>query len=320
MDDSSERVVVIGAGMTGIACARRLAGAGLRPLVLDKGRGIGGRLATRRANLPEGPVQFDHGAQYVTARTAAFAAELARLGADGAAAPWAGGERPRWVGLPGMSGMVRALAAGLEVRQQVEVRALREDGATWQVHTDDGIIAARRVVATVPAPQVVPLLGADHPLVPRISGVRLAPCLTLMAAFPAAAPVPPSAAEAGSDGPLAWIACDSTKPGRPRTVTQWIAQAGPDWSARHLEEDRPAIAARMLPALAERLGVAPGTALHAAAHRWRYARVTAPLGTPFLRHDGLWLGGDWCLGPRVEAAWTSGTAMADALLEGGHAA
>jgi len=55
----------------------------------------------------------------------------------------------------------------------------------------------------------------------------------------------------------------------------------------------------------------------AAAHRWRYARVAAPLGQPFLRSpDGtLYLGGDWCLGAGVEAAWTSGTAIAEDLLE-----
>jgi predicted NAD/FAD-dependent oxidoreductase len=56
--------------------------------------------------------------------------------------------------------------------------------------------------------------------------------------------------------------------------------------------------------------------IHAAAHRWRYARVTAPLGQPFLRDasGSLYLGGDWCIGPRVEAAWTSGAAIADDLL------
>ena len=56
--------VIIGSGSAGLACARTLAAAGLGPVVLDKGRGIGGRLATRRV----GAMQFDHGAQYVTAQ------------------------------------------------------------------------------------------------------------------------------------------------------------------------------------------------------------------------------------------------------------
>ena len=123
-------VVVVGAGMAGIACARRLAEAGMAPLVLDKGRGIGGRMATRRVTLDTGAaLQFDHGAQYVTARDPAFAAVLETLSAKGAAALWQdGADRSRWVGLPGMSGLPRALAAGLDIRQSVEVTALHRAG------------------------------------------------------------------------------------------------------------------------------------------------------------------------------------------------
>ncbi len=138
-----------------------------------------------------------------------------------------------------------------------------------------------------------------------------------MAAFPADAPAP-FTSRADEAHPLAWIAQDSSKPDRPDTATTWVAQASPDWSEWHLEEDRDVIAARMLPLLCELIGVAPDLALHAAAHRWRYARVTKPLGRPFLGGEqGLWLGGDWCLGARVEAAWKSGAAIADAVLADG---
>ena len=56
----TERIAVIGSGIAGLACARRLSDAGYAPILFDKGRGIGGRLATRRT--PDGR-QFDHGAQ-----------------------------------------------------------------------------------------------------------------------------------------------------------------------------------------------------------------------------------------------------------------
>ena len=72
----------------------------------------------------------------------------------------------------------------------------------------------------------------------------------------------------------------------------------------------------MLPLLCDRLGVTPDDVVYAAAHRWRYARVTGALGHPFLSSvDGtLHLGGDWCIGARIEAAWQSGTAIADDIL------
>ena len=119
------------------------------------------------------------------------------------------------------------------------------------------------------------------------------------------------------DDPLSWIAQDSSKPGRPQGLgALWVAQADEAFSAAHLDHSAEQIAALMLPLLCDRLGVAPDRVTHAAAHRWRYARVTQALGQPFVRSADatLYLGGDWCIGPRVEAAWTSGTAIAKAIL------
>ena len=310
-------VVIVGAGIAGLACARRLAQRGVAALLLDKGRAAGGRVATRRVDA----FQFDHGAQYVTAKSAAFAAVLNELVAQGAAAAWRG-DTPldRVVGVPGMSALGAALAAGLDVRQGVEVSALTQVEGGWQVRAGDSVHFGRRVVVTVPAPQVAGLLGRDHPLVARLENVKIAPCLTLMAAIRAEAPF---VTHEAPDAPLAWIAQDSAKPGRPAVdpnggTTAWVAQAGAAFSVEYLEESPAEIAARMLPLLCEKLGVTTDRLTYAAAHRWRYARVTAPLGQPFLRDasGSLYLGGDWCIGPRVEAAWASGTAIADDLLEG----
>ena len=99
----------------------------------------------------------------------------------------------------------------------------------------------------------------------------------------------------------------------------WVAQAGEAFSRAHLENTPTEIAAHMLPLLRDRLGVTPDQVTHAIAHRWRYARVTQALGQPFLCSPDatLYVGGDWCIGPRVEAAWTSGTAIADDILARG---
>lgn len=306
------RVAIIGAGMAGLACAGRLAEAGLQPVIYDKSRGIGGRLATRRM----GGLQFDHGAQYVTARHDGFAAVLRDLQAQGAAAPWQdGSDGAHIVGVPGMSGLARAMAAGLDVRQLAQVTAVRPDAAGWAVHVGDTWHSFDRVVLTVPAPQIAGLLGRHHAISAELAEVRLAPCLTLMAAIDA----PPAfVSRSEADDPLAWIAQDGSKPGRPQgKPTTWVAQAGPDFSLRYLEDDTDSITARMLPLLCDKLGVAAGDVGLAAAHRWRYARVTVALGRPFAQFgQTLYAGGDWCLGPRVEAAWISGDAIARDILAG----
>ncbi|MDP1575223.1 MAG: FAD-dependent oxidoreductase [Cypionkella sp.] len=305
-------IVIIGSGMAGLACARRLAGAGLAAIVLDKGRGIGGRVATRRV----GDLQFDHGAQYVNAHGAGFTAVLHSLG--NAVGGWQDGTgRSHSVGVPGMSAIPKALGAGLEIRQNAQVARLVQDGDGWALHLESTTLRAARVVMTVPAPQMAGLLGADHPLVAALAPVRLVPCLTLMAAVTGAASF---VIRQDADDPLAWIAQNSAKPGRPQgAATQWVAQAGEAFSQTHLEETPTEITARMLPLLCNRLGVPIDRVSHASAHRWRYARVTQPLGQPFLCSPDatLYLGGDWCIGPRVEAAWTSGTAIADDILARG---
>ena len=293
--------------MAGLACARRLADMGLAATVLDKGRGMGGRVATRRA----GDLQFDHGAQYVNAHGAGFAAVLKDL----PVANWQDiTGRTHSVGLPGMSAIPKALGAGLKIWQAVQVTRLTQDGDGWMLHMEGGAIRADRVVVTVPAPQVAGLLGADHPLVAALAPVRLASCLTLMAAIAGPAPF---ITRQDADDPLSWIAQDSTKPGRAQDAGPlWVAQAGEAFSSAHLEKTPEEIAAHMLPILCDRLGVPLNRVTHASAHRWRYARVTQALGQPFLRSPDatLYLGGDWCIGPRVEAAWTSGTAIADDIL------
>lgn len=306
-------VAIIGAGMAGLGCARRLVEGGLEPVLFDKGRGIGGRVATRRVD----GLQFDHGAQYVTAKGTGFADALRDLAGLGAVSPWQegdGSEQTRLVGVPGMSALPKGLGAGLDIRQNAQVTQVTRSHEGWTLRVGDVDHLAARVVITVPAPQVAGLLGADHPLVGPLADVQLAPCLTLMAAAPAPAPF---VIRSDPDDPLAWIAQDSSKPGRPTgSSVAWVAQAGLAFSARHLEQDPAAIAALMLPLLCDRLGIGSDSVTHATAHRWRYARVTTALGQPFLRAPDatLYLGGDWCIGPRVEAAWDSGTAIACDLL------
>ena len=308
-----DQTIIIGSGMAGIACARALSDAGGAVRVLDKGRGIGGRMATRRVALPQGDVTFDHGAQYMRPQDPDFAQALAMAGAGA----WPDADdHGRQVGMPGMSSVPRAMAAGLTVLQQTEVSAMALLDGVWHLKTGAGDLLAKRVVLTVPAPQAARLLGPGHPFAPHLARVTMEPCLTLMAAFPPDS-ARPFVQRADPAHDLTWIAQDSAKPGRTDKAVTWVAQAGLRFSRAHLEAGTDDIAALMLPLLAEVLGIDPHEALHARAHRWRYAQASTALGQPFLRNDEgtLFVGGDWCLGARAEDAWQSGRAMARDILE-----
>jgi renalase len=313
-------VAIVGSGMAGLACARALADAGLQALVLDKGRGVGGRLATRRV----ASFQFDHGAQYVTAKTPGFAQVLSEMKKAGVAAEWEiDGTGTRTVGTPGMSSLAKYLALGLDVRQGLQVTGAVPTPTGWRIACEDSPqVNTTYLVITAPAPQIGPLLVhsdssgvRNKTLLDRLAAVAYDPCLTLMAAVEGNH-AGFTAREDANDA-LAWIAQDSSKPGRTaQNVTTWVAQAGPEFSEGHLKKEPTEIAALMLPMLCERIGVSPTQVVYSAAHRWRYARVRTPLGEPFLAvpDRGLYLGGDWCLGPRVEAAWQSGMAIAEEIL------
>lgn len=304
-------IAIIGAGMAGLACARRLQDEGFQPVVFDKGRGVGGRLATRRTDTG---LSFDHGAQYVTAKSDGFRSFLDALEHEGFACKWDTDDGSRIVGQPGMTGIAKGMAKGLDIRLGTRVTAIEETDYGWHLETGTEISHARHLVITAPPVQTTDLLGPEHALAQEIASVAIAPCWTLMAAFPADQPRPFKSRRDANDS-LEWIAQNSTKPGRANHAC-WVAQASPQWSTAHLEKHPDEIGPQMLALLCERLGTDPAAAIHVAAHRWRYARVTSPLGRPFLRNTKgtLYLGGDWCLDARVEAAWASGTAIADDII------
>ncbi len=306
------KVIVVGSGMAGLACARSLAASNVDVMVLDKGRGVGGRLATRR--IDDGS-SFDHGAQYLTARGRAFSSMMQEMLQEDFAGLWVdGGDENHYVGTPGMSAIGKYLATGLDVRRASRVTEVTPHAEGWRVTVAEMQHTCSHLVITTPAPQVMELVGEAHAFAKRLSAVQMAPCLTLMATFADTTPRP-FLTRRDRDDPMSWIALNASKPCR-ATTSNWIAQAGPAWSEENLELLLDEVAAIMAPMLCDRLGASVSDLRYTAGHRWRYALATDPLGEPYLRDESgtLYAGGDWCLAARAEAAWESGRAIAKDLL------
>lgn len=135
------RIAVVGASIAGLACANRLVACGHEVKVYDKGRGVGGRAATRRIRVGESDLRFDPGAQFFTARDPAFRSLVDRLVSAGAIAIYPNTvtsittnerallpDEPRFVGTPGMSGMAKALAEGAGHRDFVPGDGMYQGG------------------------------------------------------------------------------------------------------------------------------------------------------------------------------------------------
>lgn len=313
-------IAVVGAGIAGLACAAALARAGVGVAVFDKGRAPGGRMATRRFATPAGEARADHGAQYFTARGAAFAEVARAMVAEGAAAEWRPRGRPAsdawYVGTPGMSGPARWLAGGLDMRPGVAIARIEGTAGAYRLRDAAGALVAEcgGVVIATPAEQAAPLLSTIAPAqAAEAADARSAPCWAVLAAFEVPAGVGFDVARP-ANGALAWVARDASKPGRGAGPEVWVAHLGVAASRTLLEAEPDTVIATALGDLA-RLGLA-APPIATQAHRWRYAMVEtpAPGTTPWNAHTRVGACGDWRGGPRVEAAWASGVALAAAIL------
>jgi predicted NAD/FAD-dependent oxidoreductase len=133
-----------------------------------------------------------------------------------------------------------------------------------------------------------------------------------MAAF--AEPLPLADTFRSDSGPVSWAARNSAKPGRSGAET-WVIHASPARSRELVDRPKDEVAAILLADFFAATGAPAAAPQHLDAHRWLYAQPEARKGEGQLFDPELRIGiaGDWLHSPRVEGAWLSGRALADAL-------
>lgn len=313
-------VVVVGAGIAGVACARLLADAGVAVSVLDRGHRVGGRMASRTI----GGRPVDLGASYFTVSDPSFEIVVDRWRERGLAHPWtdtfmslSGDEKNRvrevksgpmrWGADHGTRSLVEDLAHGLEVTSNLTVESIGlQDGLRV-----DGRPAAA-VVLAMPDPQALRLLDDSLVAERRSLDQDFEPVLALSATF-ATRGWDLDGAFINEDPVLDWVADDGRRRGDDAPVL--VAHSSSDFAARWLSEPQGAAESmvhalrRCLPELDEPV------ATHV--HRWTFARPTAGRDLPyFLSTRNVGVCGDaWTDRPRVEGAFLSGRQLGEALVE-----
>ncbi|EAU40004.1 putative transmembrane protein [Fulvimarina pelagi HTCC2506] len=276
-------------------------------------------MSTRRVDIDDTCLQFDHGAQFFTARDPRFAKRVEGWVEAGHVARWPEGQQDAWIGQPAMNAPLLAMAENLKVSVSTRIETLTRDNGHWHLHGGGvGETAYDAVVVAVPAEQAVSLLAPqDATMAAYAESTRSKPCWTVMAAFDTRV----TASETGpirNRGAIEWAVRDSSKTGREDREC-WVIHATPDWSLSHLEDERETVVSALLESLSRELEDAPNAEavrpIYAAAHRWRYARSGAA-DVSLLWNNSIGLGacGDWLMGPRVECAWLSGATLGDAIL------
>ena len=316
------RTAIIGAGIAGLALARRLTDAGRDVVVFDRARGLGGRAGTRRVR----GLRIDHGAQYFIARDEDFLREVTgweQRGVverwpktlvslrDGEATPVEDGE-VRYRGADGMSAVCRALADNLALRPRVRIRRVICGAEGWELQDGTGEWYGPfvDVAVAVPAPQAVSLLSSAPEFARRVEAIGFEPCWAGCFAF-----VEPLGAEFDAafleERGLRWAARRSYAGGE-----SWVVHADATWTTERLDVAADDVLPELREALAGVLGCETPEPTYERAHLWRHARPTEMLGENCLWDSMRRLGacGDWCIDARFEAGWLSGVALAERML------
>ena len=316
-------VLVVGAGMSGLAAASTLNGTRLQTLVIDKSLKIGGRLASKK----RGSARFDYGAQFMTAREPRFMALMEQCEALGLIKQWfttgSGTQRkhPRWCGLSGMTAVAEHLAASLPFSPGLKLATIDRHNDRWLARMSTGeVLVARALLLTPPVPQILAVLEASEITIPdeiteRLQKIKYEKCVAVLAHLNGASAIDPPGALKFSEGKISWLADNHLKgiSKAPAVTIHGSAAFSEDFfHADRMESGR---------ILLEAAGPWLGSGVSEfQVHGWRYAKpihVEPERCLVINRHPPLVVAGDGFGGPRVEGAamsgWTAAAALSDLL-------
>jgi predicted NAD/FAD-dependent oxidoreductase len=319
------RIAIVGAGLSGLTLATELK-THAEVHVFEKSRGVGGRMATRRAGIFE----FDHGTQFFTARTQAFRDYLETLIEQGVVAEWTGkviamrGDsmpedrpwlEPHYVAVPQMNSLCKMLAESCNVSLNTQVAPLVERTANgWQLtdteSRDLGIFDW--VISTAPPVQTRAIFHAYLRPEAQLAHAELQGCYTLMLGFSRKWDRPWTAAKI-RENPIEWIAVNATKPQRNAELTTLVAHSSNAWAQAHIDDSQPEVQNFLQAQLMDVTGIDPRDADFTALHRWRYALLAEPAQrSPYVDEvRQIACTGDWCSASRIEVVWQSAHSLAD---------
>lgn len=321
----TKRVAVIGAGLSGLSCARVLRRAGFFVQVFEQDKVVGGRMGTARLGI----TPFDHGCQYVSARYPRFKSYLDEVVASNYAARWSPrgysgeqgeGQMSQWlVGTPGMSSIVRPLAENVRMSFGMRVHTIQRVDKAWTIwfedQSSDGPFAA--VAVTVPAPEAQFLLGRIPELSDPLERVRMQPCWALMVRLDQQ--ILPDNQDVFSDMSqvVRWVCRNNSKPGRMRGGDHILVHAAPGWTRQTEDMEAEAAAEELWAEVSHGLNLPPIRPAQMGAHLWRHALVDSPLGETYLysREHMVGVAGDWCRGRVAEQAFESGWYLGNAIVD-----
>jgi renalase len=329
-------VAVIGAGIAGLTCARQLQQAGKTVVLIDKSRGLGGRLATRRLAA----THADHGVCYLQAKGDLFQGWIDELVSVGILRVWTNGihhlsadgtlqpptkSAPYYAAPMGATSIAKYLGRDLEIIGDKLITAISPIDNGWRLSAKDpqfSLTAAQVIIATPPV-QALNIMreSVDPTCIQQLASVKFTRSITTIAAYPAtdqtaAAVIPWQGIHCIEHPSLAWIGLDSSKQIEPKQPVL-VIQSSAAFAEQYFDApDLSIIGQKLLDTVVPLIPTLHTPEL-IQVHRWGYAFAQNPLTDRFITaqtNAPLYFCGDWCGGNRVESAYLSGMALANRIL------
>ena len=320
------KIAILGAGLAGLNLANLLK-ANAEIVLFEKSDKLGGRMATHRCN----GFEFDHGAQYFTAKDSLFKDWVARLMDANVVASWPArfveiehrsmmSQRtwddafPHYVGIPSMNAIAQHLAEGLDVRFNQLITGIKPQHAKWVLETADGQFGEFDwVVSTLPAEQAKVILPDSYQQKKALQSVQMQPCFTLMLGYDGDRH---SAWDAAfiSQSILSWVSVNSAKPNRAKPYTL-VAMSQNAWARDNFARPEEQIIAELMTELEGVMGGKLGDATYIKLKKWKYANADKQkTELSFVDHTAkLVCCGDWCISGRIESAFMSSSRVAETI-------
>ncbi len=297
------KIIILGAGMAGLSTARILTQNGHEVTVLDKGRGVGGRMATRKIEL----AKADHGAQYFSVKSPEFRLFIDELIAQNIISEWQVPQREnvRYIGRTGMNTIPKHMAASLNVR--LNEKAVRLHSQSVETESGNQYLFDA-LISTMPIPQATELFQRSETVLSDkdqhvLASIEYDPCIAVLAMLKT-----PTAIEGGGllleNQPVAWIA-DNFQKGI-SSVPSVTLHASASYSQAHLEDDLQTVGNDLLASVSD--WIVPESIEQVQVHRWRYSLARQRYSHSFykLEHAPVYLAGDAFGLGNVEGAFLSG--------------
>jgi renalase len=319
------KIAIIGAGISAITIAQNLKAIASVSL-FEKSRGVGGRMAFRRS----GSYEYDHGAQFFTAKTKNFKNFIKPLIRENVIKRWDArfaefknnellreitwnSEYPHYVGVPGMNSISKFLSKELNIKLNTKVdKIVKNTNNSWQLFDEKlkNLGEFDWVISTAPAIQSAEILPKYFKYHNDLLNRKMVGCFSLMLGFKKALPLSWDAALI-RDADISWVSINSSKPHRAKSFAMLIHSTNV-WAEKHLSDDYQDVISFLNKETSRIIGYDTSHADYIDLHAWRYANIEKQGKSDlFIDYENrLASCGDWLTQGRVECAFEAGFMMA----------